>query len=204
MSTRRSMQDKPYRYRKDFTDFEQTEDYFFIQKLDHIFRQYPHLLKKEFFEAPFKIYPEEKKFFNLKFYASTKGLSTCIAYLNILDKKSPTEQLQFIKESMSFILQFCRDHKLRLCDYSSYRSVAQPDCLKHLKQHQISWYLIFDTPGFLQQITEMQRDEYELYFGEGKEYTDYLNRLNQNPEIRRFIQKGLRLLDTHLAMPHSK
>lgn len=204
MSTRRSIQNKPFKYRQDFKNFEETEDYFFIQKLDNVFKQYPHLLKREFFEAPFRIYPEETKFFSLKFYSSSKGLSTCIAYLNILDKKNPKEQLPFIKESLGFIFEFCKKHNLRLCDYTSYRSVAQPDCLKHLKQHQISWYVIFDTPGFLKQVSNMQRDEYEIYFGSDKEYTEYLTVLNNFPDVRTFIQRGLKLLEKHLALASSK
>jgi hypothetical protein len=201
LTTTRSEQSKPSRYRKNFDGFDQKPEYLYIQKLDQVFQQYPHLLRREFFEAPYRIYSEEKKYFDLKFFASTKGLSTCIAYLNLQDKKNPNEQFDFIKESLRFIYDFCKEKNIKLRDYVFYKTIIQPDCLKHLKEHRISWYLLFDIPGMLTKISELSVDEFTLYFGSDKNYGDFLVTLNKFPEVRTFIQKGLKLIEKKLDSP---
>jgi len=201
LTTTRSEQSKPSRYRKNFDGFDQKPEYLYIQKLDQVFKQYPHLLRREFFEAPYRIYSEEKKYFDLKFFASTKGLSTCIAYLNLQDKKNPNEQFDFIKDSLRFIYDFCKEKNIKLRDYVFHKTVIQPDCLKHLKEHRISWYLVFDIPGMLAKISELSADEFILYFGSDKNYGDFLVTLNKFPEVRRFIQKGLKLIEKKLDSP---
>ena len=198
LTTTRSEQSKPSRYRKNFDGFDQKPEYLYIQKLEQVFKQYPHLLKREFFEAPYRIYSEEKKYFDLKFFASTKGLSTCIAYLKLLDKKNPDEQFDFIKDSLRFIFKFCKDKKIKLRDYTFFKTVAQPDCLKHLKDHYISWYVIFDIPGMLSQISNLSRDDFELYFGSDKDYGQLITNLNKFPEIRQFIQKAIKRIEKEL------
>jgi hypothetical protein len=199
LASTRKVANKPFKIRKNFDGFEEKPEFLYIQRLEKTFEQYPHLMKSAFFEAPYKIYQEEKKFFDLKFFSSSKGLSTCIAYINILDRKSPAEQLEFIKESIKFIYTFCAEKKIQFCDYPHYKSVAQNDCLKHLKEHRISWYLIFDIPGFQSLCSDMGEDQFQLYFGQDKNIGEYLINLSSHPEIRNFIRKGLKLIEKKLA-----
>lgn len=200
LATTRQQQNKPFRLRQNFEGFEMKPEFLLIRKLENIFTKYPHFLKKEFFEAPYKIYKEDTKFFDLKFFASSKGLSTCIAYLNVLDKKSPPEQIDFIKESIKFIYTFCVENKIHLRDYIHHKTVAQNDCLKHLKEHRISWYLIFEIPGFQTLLSDMDTSEFQLYYGQDKDLGEYLISLSKFPQVRDFIRKGLKIIDKKLAM----
>jgi hypothetical protein len=97
------------------------------------------------------------------------------------------------------MIKFCAEKKIQFCDYPHYKSVAQNDCLKHLKEHRISWYLIFDIPGFQSLCSDMGEDQFQLYFGQDKNIGEYLINLSSHPEIRNFIRKGLKLIEKKLA-----
>jgi hypothetical protein len=101
----------------------------------------------------------------LKFYASQAAISAYISYTKLRKEQSPDEQHDYIKESFVFIANFCKDKNIKFKDYTKFKSVAQNDCLIHLKEHKISWYTVFDIPGFYELLYNLPEDEFQLYFG---------------------------------------
>lgn len=162
----RKKQNKPFRPRKNFLKIEEEDFYPFLAKLETFFRKHPHLLRFEFFWAPYEVYPHSKNYYGLDFFASYKGLSTCVSYFRLKEQQNPDEQIDHIKDSLAFITKFCIEKGILFEQYAHYKTISQNDCLKHLKNFQISWFLIYDIPGLIQILTCLPSDEFSLYFGD--------------------------------------
>lgn len=180
---------KPFRPKKNFSDVEKNPQILnHLLKLEYVFKTYPHFLNENYFDAPYKIYKDESPFYGLDFYSSSRGISTCIAYYKYIQKSLPSEQLEYIRDSLRFIAEFCIEKRIRLNSYISYATVVRPDCLKHLKEYRISWYVVFLIPGFIDLIRDMPKDEFELYFGDSID----VNRLYINYYSDTKLQKMLK------------
>lgn len=179
----------PFRPKKKFDDLKE-EKLNQLIKLEKFFCNFPHLFNADFFDAPYKLYQDDKKYYGLDFFASNKGLSTCINYHKFLQQTIPDNQLDYIKASLKFIANFCIEKNISLSSYVDFKSVAQNDCLKHLKEHAISWYLVFCIPKFRDLLFDLPKDEFELYFGSDIDLQDMENKLNQSTDAKRIIQKG--------------
>lgn len=190
--------DKPFKYRKNFDNLDKEKFYPYLLKIEKVFEKYPHLMRREFFDAPYKIYKDEKKYFGLDFFSSLRGLSTCLAYFKLLSQQQPDDQLEFLKDSLKFITVFCKDHGLMLNQYVRFKSIAQNDCLKHLKNHQISWYLVMAIPGFLHLIQTMPKDEFALYFGEDIDMNFLITAYASSKVAKPFLEKKVKEIDEFL------
>lgn len=183
--------DKPYKAKEDFSKFEQDENYIYVLKLEQFFKRYPHLLKYDFFNAPYQLYKDEK-FFSLKYYASFKGLRNCIDYYASLLKNTPDDQIDFIKESLKFITEFCLEKKIPISDYPFFKTITQHDFLKHLKEHRISWYMVFGIPGMIDHLHKMDPDEFELYYGDSINLGELQFKFSTSKKGKEMIEKGLK------------
>lgn len=157
---------QPFRAKQKFNDIE--KDPVKLKQLDHLrilFEKYPAFCSDIFFNAPYKIYQDENPYHSLKFYTSFKGVSTCIAYIKILQSGTPTEQFDYMKESYKFVARFCIEKNISLDKYTDYCSISQNDCLLHMKQHKICWYLIFSIPKLYDLLKSLPSDEFAIYFG---------------------------------------
>jgi hypothetical protein len=190
---------QPYRAKKNFSDIEQDlEKITYLQKIEKVFEKYPSFFNSFFFDAPYKIYNDEKIFFPLKFYASSKGISTCIAYIKVLQQSNPEEQFEYFKESYKFIANFCESKNIRLEDYSKHCSVAQNDCLIHLKEHKISWYSVFSIPGMYDILYKMPRDEFELYYGSDLDLNKMYNCYKSSIKTQNYLEELKRKISHYL------
>jgi hypothetical protein len=162
---------RPYKNRKNFDNLKE-DVILHLVKLETFFAKFPHLFRIEFFNAPYKIYPDAKKYYSLNFYSGHKGLTTCAAYFKTLKKSDPDDQIDYIKESLKFITEFCIEKKIPLSKYVEYKSVAQNDFLLHLKQHKVSFYVIFDIPDLYLALINLRDDEWSLYFGDDIDIND--------------------------------
>lgn len=190
---------KPYRIRKKFDDFEKEPDYVYLVNLENFFKKYPHLLKFDFFDAPYKIYDKERKFYDLKYYSSYKGLTSCVAYYKQLLQTKPDEQLDFIKESLKFITEFCLEKKILLSQYIYYKTIVQNDFLKHIKEHRVCWYLIFGLKYALDILHKMEADEFELYFGTDIDLSSMYDQYINSKEAKPLIGKGLKKIEEFVS-----
>lgn len=163
----RQNNDKPFRTKKNFSDIQKNDSLIAnLTKIESIFLKYPAFFSQNYFDAPYKIYNDEKKYYPLSFYSSQKGINSCISYLNWLRDSDPETQFEHFKNSFKFVANFCVEKGINLEDYVNYCSVSQNDCLLHLKQHKISWYLVFNIPGFYPLLYNLPKDEFQLYYGD--------------------------------------
>lgn len=191
---------KPYRPRQNFDDFDKKEEYFHVLRLEEMFKKYPHLLRYEFFDAPYKLHSnDETNYYTLKYFASYKGLKTCVEYFKSMQKTDPDQQLDYIKSSLRFIADFCLEKEITVGEYMFYKSVSQNDFLKHLKEHKISWYMIFGIPSMVDFIYKMDTDEFELYFGDDVNLGDLQYRFNNSQRAKKMIQIGMKKIKDFVA-----
>lgn len=189
---------KPYKAKQKFDDLKKKEKVLIaLHKLEQFFNKFPHLQRHEFFDAPYKIYGDERKYYDLPFYASHKGLTTCVAYFNMRKESDPDKQLDSIRESLKFILDFCVEKNLLLSEYPAYKSVAQYDSFKHIKEHRISWFVVAGFPDLFRELLELPNDEFELYFG-STNLSDVLKLYENSTEAKRITTEGLKRINAFL------
>lgn len=189
---------RPYKVRKNFDNIK-PEYVAELEKLETFFNKYPHLLRYEFFVAPYKLYTDDKKFYSLKFYSSYKGMSTCIAYFKSLKESAPDEQLDYLKESLKFITNFCVEKQIELDAYPSYRSIAQYDFIIHLKQHKVSFYAIFALPNTYYCLLNLPIDEFQLYFGIDINLDDMHNRYHSSREAKKWLEENVQKIRKYIT-----
>jgi len=189
----------PFRPKKDFTGFEDKPEYAEILKLTAFFNKYPHLLTIDFFNAPYKLYNDEKKYYSLKFFASPRGLKTCMNYFKTLIDSNPDEQIESIKDSLKFIAGFCIEKKIKMGEYYRYKSVIQPDFLIHLKEYKLNWYIVFGIKNMFDEIYAMPLDEFELYFGSHLNINELYNKFNNSKRAKIVVKEGVRKIEDFIA-----
>ena len=150
----RAQQNKPVRPRKDFNNFEDTDHYVPVRKLDMFFTKYKHIDVDEFFKAPYELFPDTA-YYDLLFYTTRRALKTYTLYqtkkLNALPDTD--NQLFFIQSSINFIYKFCTTNNIpSIDDYFNHKTNDTHTFMVHLKERRISVYIIF------------ARKEYEAIF----------------------------------------
>lgn len=174
LTTTRKLNNKPFKYRQDFSKFEEREEYPYIVKLDNFFNKFPQLNIKDFFEAPYFVYDE--KFFDLKFYTSQRAIKAYTIYQNDFLPNNPdhTQTLTKIKDSFIFIYKFCVKQNITLDQYASFIDPEHKvhSFMLHLKNRDISLYAMFIFPGFDKILNQYDNEIKNFFYGE------MLNKLN--------------------------
>ena len=144
LATTRSLQNKPFKLRKNFKDFDQDINYIFVKKLGLFFNKYANVDIDDFFKAPFVIY-NDKGHYDLKFYTSQKALKIYTLYQTKKQEELPddTNQLYFIKRSLNFIYKFCKDSNITVSNYINHKTNDIYSFILHLKERKISIYVLF-------------------------------------------------------------
>lgn len=195
LASARKHSNKPFKFRKDFSDFENNKNFSFLKKLSHLFIKTPHLFRYEFFDAPYVV-DKTRKYYDLKYYASFKAISNFTEYIKIKET-NPDNVLDNILNSFKFIYNFCNEKNLSLNDYAFYKSVVYNDCLKHIKDHYVSPYIIFCIPELHSLIVNLDDDVYKLYYGDMD--LEKLQRTYENDEnIKNLCNKCKKKISTKL------
>jgi hypothetical protein len=96
LATTRSNQNKPFKLRKEWKGFEDKPEYYFVKKLAKLFTRYDNININEWFEAPYKIYPEKIQY-DLKHYTLMKQYQTYRLYIQKkINKKLTPKQFHDI------------------------------------------------------------------------------------------------------------
>lgn len=194
LATTRSIQNKPFNLRKDFSGFEDSPDYIYVKRIANFFTKFPHVIKTWYFQAPYKIY-EDQKYFDLKFYASQKALKTYTLYMKQKREQSPdhNDMVDFIKESMKNIGSYCVRQKIPLQQYIYYKEGATYCWLKHLKEYKICIYPLFEWADFPTLVGKLPEDEKDLFLsGIAEHILTYKTRLANSQKAKHIIKEGIK------------
>ena len=155
----RSINDKPFRLRKDFTDFEKKPEYIAVKKLAAFFKKHRHLNIDSFFEAPFFVYGEDH--FSLDFYCTHKAISTYTKYNDnfLIEKPDSEVSKKKIKESILFITDFCKSKNINIREYLTFKEEKEYySFLYHIKDRKINVYILFAFNNFDKVVKSISPD----------------------------------------------
>jgi hypothetical protein len=142
----RTQRGLPFRYRKDFSQFEKEKNYASTLKLQAFFKRNPSVNVEDFFIAPYVVFQNDKEaFYDLDFYNKFQAIKiyTLFSKKLLMDDPDSPYQLEKIKDGLLFIREFCIEKKIHLTDYLGYKSETTNDFLVHLKNKNISIYNLF-------------------------------------------------------------
>ena len=160
----KKVNNKPVRYRKDFSNFKD-EDYLYVNKLSIFFNKFKNIKIKDFFEAPYFVY--NQNYFDLKFYLSPKAIKAYTNYNDnyILNNPDSKQTLTKMKESITFIYEYCKEKNIKIIDYINYKEGNYNVFLKHLKQRNINFFILFSFKDFSNIVDKIDNDIKEIYSG---------------------------------------
>lgn len=173
LAVSRAVNNKPFRLRKDFNNFNVHKDYPAVVKLSKFFNKHPHININSFFEAPFFVYDEEH--FDLSFFCSHKAISTYTKYNDnyLISNPDSKQCLQKIKDSILYIHNYCKDQNIPIKTYITFMETgsAYNIFLSHIKNRQINIYILFAFSEFETIITKLDYNIKQIY-------SPYLARIN--------------------------
>lgn len=192
LAVSRSAKNEPFTLRKNFDKFEDTPEYFYIRKINRFLKQFPQIKHRIFFKAPYELH-KDLKYIDLKFYTTPKAIKIYTLYMKQLQEESPDSEhhIEFIKNSLRFIGMFCIKNKMPIEKYPTHSGGTTYSWMKHVKEHNISIYVMFDFPKIFDIIYTTSNDELDLLLGNvlvGLE--TYKNRYDTSKQARYIIRKG--------------
>ena len=203
MAASRSHQNKPFTIRKDFENFdtEKPEDYLAILKIEQIIKS-SNLNPKVYINAPYLVY-KDTKYFDLPFYTTQKAIKAYSVHIKGMKQKLPDdkEQLEFIKDSLIFIKEYCIKKNIPLDKYFSQMEGIAPAWAIHLVTYKISIYLFigFELLGVpIRDIMyDLHPDDREMYLGNIDEtYPKYKANIMNSTIAKKLIKEGVSRIST--------
>ncbi len=149
LASSRSNQNKPYTRRVNFDGVDESTK-LYLYKLSKFFARHKSINIKSFFDAPFKIY-KDSTYYNLQFYTTLKATKIYRLYIQELVRKdvNSPESKEFFKQSAIFVVNYCKEAKIKFNDYMSLKNPQQGNViLQHLKHVNVSVYFMIMYPEF--------------------------------------------------------
>ena len=188
----RSSRNKAFTIRKDFEGFEDKPEYLHIRRICAFLSQFPQIKPRIFFKAPFELH-KDVDYIDLKFFSTQKAVKTYTLYMKQLQEESPDSEhhIGFIKDSLRYIGMFCIKNKIPIEDYPAHSGGATYSWMKHVKEHNVSIYAMFNFPGIIEIIRGTPNDELDLLLGNiAVGLASYKNRYDTSREARRIVKEG--------------
>ena len=146
-------QGKPFKLRQNFDKIDESTKVY-LTRLSNFFNKHKNINLNKFFKAPYKIY-KDKPHLGLDFYLSMKAIKLYREYINADNRQSPDSddaKLGF-KQSMEFVINFCKDNKIKFSDYISFKEEnAMNSFFEHLKHGKVTLLFLFMYPNFESQL----------------------------------------------------
>lgn len=195
LMVKRTEQDKPFRFRKNWDKFEDGPDYPYVKKLHMFFKKFAQIKMESFFRAPYKVYEDSFETFDLKFYLTPRATKLYGIYMEKLSAESPdTEyQIKFIKESLHYMFKYCRDNNLTFESYKEHETGDVKTILLHIRDKHISPYVVYGI-GDLGDILSEYSNEF-LDFIAGKNFQErvalYRSRYYNSRKAKSITEQGI-------------
>lgn len=140
--TSRSAQNKPTRFRKDFTKLKD-EDFIALKKLSAFFSKHTHINYKDWFAAPYEVY-SKTEYFDLKFFNTRKALKCYSIYMKEREMSNPDSEsvIESVKNGFRYIAKYCIENSITIDEYIKHYTNNIPTCLLHLQEHRINFYTL--------------------------------------------------------------
>lgn len=187
----------PFRYKKNFDKFEDTENFQYIKKLQRWFKKHDHIDLEIFFKAPYEIdgitYP-----LPLKTYTQLSALKSYNKYQKQLAMKEPDskDQIEFLLRSFKFAINFCRKQDISFQDYINVGGEI-PSFVVHIKQNQISLFFALAVGGYKQLRRIFEDEERRLFYLHGADVFKAQLQVDGSKKFKQFYKKALAVACTN-------
>lgn len=198
LSVSRGIKNKPWKPRKDFTDFDKTEQGHLCIKLSFFFTKFPQISPKDFFQAPYLLYKDED-YFDLKFYLTQKAISCYTSVQKLKQEESPDSpgQISSIIDSVKFIAEKCIKQNISFQDYCSQKNNYVPEMVLDFANKNINLYLLLNLPNFIVIFDMMAEQDKEIYLSSFyKNIAKYKIKLNNSSKAKKIIHESIKRLNT--------
>jgi len=154
----RSCLGKPFKLRQDFSKLDESSK-LAVKKLSHFFAKHNNISIDKFFKAPFIIY-KDKSHHPLDFYLGMKAVKLYREYINKLNRESPDSEdsIQLFKQSLMFVIDYCRDKKIKFSEYVSYSEGNIQSFFEHLKHGKVSLLFLMTYPNFENELKKIDNE----------------------------------------------
>lgn len=181
----------PFKIRKKFDEtFEKSDKMASLLKLEAFFDKHPSINIKHYFDAPYKLWPDED--FDLPYYTTLKAIKAYKLYkANILDYLTHEEIKQQILDSVRFIIPYCLEHKIKSLEeyFNNHKGWGgTPIWLIHTKQGKLSLFL-FCEYDLVNQVDSLSKETQEIYL-DGS-VLDYKNYYRKDTKLQKLVRAAI-------------
>lgn len=202
LSVSRGRQNRPWKARKDFKDFENTSDGVYCRKLELFFKKFPQIDVKDFFNAPYVIYKDES-YFPLKFYVTQKAIAvyTALQKQKLEEGPDTTDQIEDIKKSLKHIGLTCIERKITFEQYCNEKAGYTYTPVLDFNNKLINIYVLIKLPSFDTIVNSFNLQDRELYLKNiHNNLGKFKLRLNMSTRAKFLIDEGFKLLTKNIKI----
>lgn len=188
LKSMREAQNKPWRARKDFSNFDETKKRH-IEVIESIVCN-KNINLHQFFKAPYVVWRDSQNI-PLDFYKGFKALKAYRLYIHkILNTEYESPECQtMISEGFDHIEKKCKSRGIKdLKDYVEWVNIY-PEFLLDLKEGNICYYNIFGLDGAEEFLIKFNKEEIEFLI---EDFYEVLNSLRVNYFRSKIIQNTIK------------
>ena len=192
----RSKQNKPFKLRQNFQNFEKEQAYVYVKKLSIFFNKYKHINIDDFFAAPFDLYEEPGDVY-IDYYTTRAAIKTYSLAQKKKEELSPEKLHTFIKDSLAHIGLFCIQNNIPVSQYLYHKTGCTLSWMQHFKQRKISLYSIIEANNLVESINSVPVDERDLFLENiHNTVAAYRNRYYNSPSTVNLVREGMKKIST--------
>lgn len=144
----------------------------------------------EFFDAPYFVF-NDTKYLPFDYYLSRKAIKCYSDFQKKLLMEGPDHprNLLKIKNSVIFIKKFCKKENINFYDYFNYKKENVPSFITHLKNRDVSLYLLFGLESFQSSFFAFDSNLLKFMMPDIYDNFDlYLKKFNTSKHARMFVK----------------
>lgn len=194
LAVSRSERNKPFKIKRDFSNVVDTDKHKFIRRISTLFLKHPEINPDIFFKAPYKLYPDVE-YFGLDYFSTMRAVKSYTMYKKQIFLQDPDSQVEYVKESLKFIANFCINHQIYFHQYPYHRSSDLFTWMQHYKQGKINVYSVMEFANIFSSVKNLAEDVQKFFVGE---FVDQFQNLyvlyNKSTKLKPYIQKAIPVL----------
>jgi hypothetical protein len=191
----RSIKNKPFKIKKDFSDIVDTEKHKFLKRISTLFKKHPEINPDLFFRAPYELY-KDVEFFGLDYYSTMRAVKAYTTYKKQLFLQDPDSQIEQVKESLQFITKFCIENNIFVHQYPYHRTSDLFTWMTHYKQNKINLYVLFEFSDIFSSVQDLAEDVRRFFVSDFVEQFRNLHALyNTSKVVKPYVKKTIPLLN---------
>lgn len=191
LAVSRSLKNKPFRIKKDFTDIVDTDKHKFLKRISVFFKKHSSVDPDTFFKAPYMLYPDVE-YFGLDFFSTMRAIKSYTLYKKQIFIQDPDSQIESVKDSLRFIANFCIEKRIQFYQYSNFRLSDTFAWLAHYKENKINIYSIMEYQNTYSSVKSLSEDIQHMF---AKDFIENFQTLHSNynnsTHLKKYMQKAI-------------